>query len=1110
MENGWYVTAQDIDHWTKTNQRKAQETLPLLIRKLIVASVNSKRVSIPYGNNITQKGWDGVLNVEHGNTYVPKGMSVWEFGTNEEIKKKANEDYNKRTNNPFGFDKKKTTFVFVTSRIWQNDKRDEWENEKKQQNKWLQIRALHAVDLEAWLHECPAVHRWFARVIGKRTDNVWDIEQAWKGWSCATRPACNEELVIAGRLKQAEDLIELLESPPSVINIKGESEDEAYAFSLAVIKSSEKFSDRLLVIKESSDWDRIIDSKQQLILIPKFVNRYNIGLAIQYGHWVIKPLGSSESNVPKPLIELGKANKEHLHKALVNMGLSEERAKEVVISCRGYLQPIRRHPSLSPVEYSQPMWIIDKKYEPALIALLAGAWNDKNEKDRQKVSELACVPYEEFEKQLHELSIKDDPPVRKVGDVWQCVSRQDLWNLLAKYIYKDLLQRFIRIAEEVLAPTENQAKDKFIEYSSYLRYGLSEMITMLACYDDNCKSIGSYEVRDEINILVRNILTKNISVERWRYLKNILPLLAEASPEVLLDEINNRLYGDKPALKDLLEETYVEPFLHEILWALECISWNLDYLVLVVRTLAKLDKIYPRSIYVNSPLNSLKSIFLGWYPQTKAPLNQRIAIIDYLLKYEQYSAWKLLLLLLPYKTGESSTPIYRPKFRQWDEGWLEGVTDIELNEHILSISERIVKNVDKDPSRWKQVIERLSDLHYKYLNDFIDKLSLINSNDLPQEVLKEIRDELRNVIGRHREFPNTKWALPEDYLKKLEKIYINLTPRNLVEKYLYLFDDHYPVLINPVPRVEGDGRKKNLELLDQLRIKAVEEIWDLEKEKGIECLAIQSKYPNIVGNILGISSISKDVEPLILRWLEIENKAMEISAKAYVSERYKRDHEWINSVIMGYKDKWSVETWAKFCLGLPFCGETFSLLEKLGDNVSRYYWSKIESFYLSNEDSKYAAWVIKKLLESNRPIPAISAAHHYLFTHKSKAGIDNNLLAIILERAADKLESTNDFFRYEIGEIIKILQHEKELPEDRLTQIEWAYLSIFDEFNDIKPRSIIRRIVNDPSYFVQLICLCYPPDPNIDDEYERYLRKLSKQNTISIKKIMGMIDVLPG
>jgi len=238
MKEGWHITAHDINSWADRKPRRAQEELPLLVAKLILASTKPNNIRFPSGNTILLKGWDGILEVEEGSLFVPSGLSTWEFGTSKDVKGKANEDYRKRCDDPRGVDKTNTTFVFVTSRIWED--KDKWEQEKNEEGEWKQVKVLDAVDLETWLHQYPAVHRWLARRMSKRPEGAFDIEQAWDNWRFATEPPSNEDLAIAGRIEAGKNIIQKLKDNPSVIRVFGESKDEAYAFILASIIKNAK------------------------------------------------------------------------------------------------------------------------------------------------------------------------------------------------------------------------------------------------------------------------------------------------------------------------------------------------------------------------------------------------------------------------------------------------------------------------------------------------------------------------------------------------------------------------------------------------------------------------------------------------------------------------------------------------------------------------------------------------------------------------------------------------------------------------------------------------------------------------------------------------------
>jgi hypothetical protein len=84
-------TATDIAAWA--NKRDAQGLMPILLRRLIHGSVPSIRsISFPGGDSVQLGGFDGEVDVEIGNAWVPEGKSVWESGCNKGVKGKADGD----------------------------------------------------------------------------------------------------------------------------------------------------------------------------------------------------------------------------------------------------------------------------------------------------------------------------------------------------------------------------------------------------------------------------------------------------------------------------------------------------------------------------------------------------------------------------------------------------------------------------------------------------------------------------------------------------------------------------------------------------------------------------------------------------------------------------------------------------------------------------------------------------------------------------------------------------------------------------------------------------------------------------------------------------------
>jgi len=117
-------------------------------------------------------GWDGILEVGCGNTWAPSGVSGWEFSCDKKITSKASENYEKRTADPLELNKATTIFVFVTPRRWGGKR--QWVKKRREEGKWLDVRAYDADDLVTWLQQSPNVTLWFAREIS-RSPFIYDV-----------------------------------------------------------------------------------------------------------------------------------------------------------------------------------------------------------------------------------------------------------------------------------------------------------------------------------------------------------------------------------------------------------------------------------------------------------------------------------------------------------------------------------------------------------------------------------------------------------------------------------------------------------------------------------------------------------------------------------------------------------------------------------------------------------------------------------------------------------------------------------------------------------------------------------------------------------------------
>jgi hypothetical protein len=193
--------------------------------------------------------------------------------------------------------------------------------------------------------------------------------------------------------------------------------------------------------------------------------------------------------------------------------------------------------------------------------------------------------------------------------------------------------------------------DKVLIHSNILRKGLAESLALAGSHPKALASCSFDKAEANAILSVRKILSDADWV-LWASLNDLLPLLAEAAPEEFLRIVEKTLNSDMCPFNMVFaqEESGIfgSNYMTGLLWALETLAWDPDYLIRVVILLGELAAKDSGGSRANRPANSLSTILLPWFPQTCAPVSKRKAAIDALLKEHPVIAWNLLLSLLPH------------------------------------------------------------------------------------------------------------------------------------------------------------------------------------------------------------------------------------------------------------------------------------------------------------------------------------------------------------------------------------------------------------------------------------------------------------------------------
>ncbi len=82
----------------------------------------------------------------------------------------------------------------------------------------------------------------------------------------------------------------------------------------------------------------------------------------------------------------------------------------------------------------KPSWAQGEQGRRLAPLVLAGAWSDGAEGDREAVEALTCRTYDEVVGDLATWSTQEDTPVYRSGRTWRLVSRDDVWDLVTPLV----------------------------------------------------------------------------------------------------------------------------------------------------------------------------------------------------------------------------------------------------------------------------------------------------------------------------------------------------------------------------------------------------------------------------------------------------------------------------------------------------------------------------------------------------------------------------------------------------------------------------------------------------------------------------------------------------
>ncbi|AGY82761.1 hypothetical protein [Carnobacterium inhibens] len=1114
------ITPEKLDSWSTEYSRRAQEILPEIVARLVLSSFNQiKDFNFPYGKGIQFPGYDGYLNVDESTNYVPKGVSVFEFGTNENILDKFNGDIKKRSENPLKIIKETTNFIFVSSKIWSHrisipDKIIE----TKGKYNWKEIKIIDAQLLCLWLDENPSVSIWLSELINGSISGISTVEKYWNEKTETAKPKLTTQFFIKNREDEVNKIKEWVLKSKGYFFIKAEATLEATLFLIAAMKNIDiEVVHKVIIIKDRDTWDRVLSlENRNLILIPVFPIDDDISCPNYIN--AILPISkfTSLAKISENFdgIEINKFKHEQFRMNLLDLGISNDKISELEKDTKRCFLPLYRNLSTNPL-VKRPGWLSLLSTEKEnLISIMLVNYIDIESQGDLEVLKMLTKDSSEFLSKLDEWTKIEDFPIVNIGKVYRVVSVQDMWLFLADKIKKNDIENLKRAIVLVFSettpkydlPKEERSMAAILgkndKYSKELIEGLLISLIFLKERDEMFSSTSIGSTKTIVHVLLRDVLNEVVSEKQWLSIAEFLPLISEACPEILINKLKKEVRDSKSKFWEIFNVEkrnglFSGDVYHHILWAIQRLVWMEHYAVDAIRLLVRIAQKQFSLPNGNTPESSLTQIFNMMFPQTVLSKYQLAKLLGRII----HEFPDVGLKLIDEMSGDNNNHIVismsKPEWIEFTNPYEKRTLTYEdLSEFRNKIVNAFFDNINESDSRVYEIILKNIDYFYYGYNMKIKELIENNFEKFSDEEKLPMSIILRRTIFNNKKYIYRKDDQQIEITRFLKEILPLVEPSNIM-RYVYLCK-YNPPISNPIPYSDStkyDIKQEEASIYIE-RKKAIREIMEVY---GIEKIIDYCKY------IEDTSDFSKIIVEDILDWkfdIDFLLKVHEINQNLFTALLFFLNKDGLENMLKALETNQNL-SWEHEAEILCQSGHSMILwkeIELKKPLVIDYFWKNsplVPVVRLNEEEIEY---YLGGLVEHGRVIEAINSTTYSDYN-------DYRVLLFLLYSLREYINDVKNRDNLEIQSIVpdniqnifKKIYQEKNKDIELIATLELYFIEILP-FN-FHPQALNELIVKQPEIYVQLVS-----NSSLDDSG----KSKNKDNSVSYYKVVNKITTIPG
>lgn len=1074
MENNYTydITSLDLENLAcKTSMRYDISTY---IRDVLCNFFGLKaKIRFQGREGVGAAGYDGesYITEELKNDYFPTGYSVWEISNQDNIKSKANLDYEKRLSNA---DTQKT-YIQATFRKW-NDK-EKWVEEKNKDNKWKKVIALDCDDFERIFNtpQSGSARLRLLTALGKVTTGVKFIESEWNSiFSRLREKQLQPEIYLTGQTRAIADLDGFLIEKNGVKYIRNKfSSCDSKAFLYAFFIHNKGRFNSVIIVGNKDVLDHLINMNYSGIII--------VDPILSLSGETFYRCNSSNAKILAPIyskdpitneILLNSISNVDFKKLLQKIGFSDEEARRYTTLSNGSLTYLNYF--INNTLPKSSLRLCEKSY----TILSIGSWDGNFHGDVKVLESLAKVPYSEIEINVANMEQDEFPFISGKERKVLSYNKIGAWFFFAPYITPTFIDSFLKEAYNVLTnidPKWELSSDKRFaaelygkkaEYSTSIKKGIAETLLYMMVFADRATNSKNYLI-SRIKGLLINIYKNLDTWQKWASVDPILPILAEADPDMFLEYLE-RTIADK-------QQLFVELFTDDrdafplggckhtgLLWGLELTLCLPQFSKRSADILMELALIDPGGTWSNRPKNSLTRIFLYWLPQIPLKIEDRLSILKSLYKKHADTAISILKSII---NTSSSGEIYYPKITKY-ELWKDNKNDTSL--YYSELCNFYLEVASDQPKGIVFLLENLG-FHRSLQFNLYELLNKIDISDWNDSDRLKLWEKVRDDIWAYNQFEgNPNWQITPQGKETLRALYDKFKPKDKILLYSKYFEQE--LRLSEYDDVPKDFKEREIynRNFQKNALKRFLEEFGLDK-----LLTLVESSEDTYAIVRALEDI-KDLDPIfdfIPMCLNSDNLNLINFAQLLLYHIYNVKQQFILSYIS--KSTFDDITKSKILASLPYGKDIKILLDQSSNIIREKYWANL-SLVSIDHNSEYIEEIASELLVADRIKDLIKILWLSNKTFKIKF-----LCEVLVKAREEKYYEFIISHYYELIVIFKkIYSHAdiRNVDKNLMIRLEISYFGLFNGHNDIEPLFLIDNIFSNPQFYIDLVKGAYKND----------------------------------